>query len=75
MNMGLSWDDVLWDAVGSVEAVQESNTAALATVLRHGNLPEITVVLAKLMAELLHEVNAPAGAFREWAPQAASRRT
>jgi hypothetical protein len=70
-----TWDDVLMDTIGSVEAVETANVLALAQVLRYGNLAGIVVLQAKLLAELLQEVGAQPGAFRQWAPQAASRRT
>lgn len=68
------WDDSLHGAVACTEAVIREDYVALRTVLRYGNHAGMLVVLAKLLAELLDDCGAEPAEFREWAPQAVSRR-
>lgn len=70
------WDDAVYDAIASVEAVLADDTEALAAILRQASL-STTVVLAKLLAELVtmaeHNEGVGRCCFRRWAVEAVNR--
>ncbi len=71
-----SWPDEVYDAIASVEAVLADDTEALAAILRHCQL-STTVVLAKLLAELVTMAERQQGVarccFRRWAVEAVNK--
>jgi hypothetical protein len=71
------WDDGVHDSIAAVEAVLDGDTEALAAILRHGNAYATTVVLAKLLAELVtmteHNEGVARCCFRSWALEAVNR--
>jgi hypothetical protein len=73
MTTPAKWDDGLADAWACVQAVRQDDTEGLAVVLRHGNPVELSVTLAKLVAEVLDEQQVTPEWFREWAESAVNR--
>jgi hypothetical protein len=65
-------DDVL-DAIALTGSVLDDDLEGAAAVLRNCDHGPVSVVLAKLLAELLAEQGACPGCFRRWALAAVNR--
>lgn len=74
---GPEHDDVLADAIALVETVLSDNTAGFGAVVRNADHPRVTVILSKLLAELLIDNDQGYGCcsecFRSWALRAVER--
>jgi hypothetical protein len=65
--------DATLDAIALVLAVQADDTEGQAAILANCDGGAVTSTLARLLAEVLAELEVPSGHFRMWGQQAMSR--